>query len=103
MIRADLPYAKGVTYRVRAACLLSVFAAAGLCAEPPAAFDEQALLKELGFSAHDLQKIGRGEVVGRTTQADSSAVALVVAGTIAIPTGFYIDRFRAIESFKKTA
>jgi hypothetical protein len=80
-----------------------VFAAAGLCAEPPAAFDEQALLKELGFSAHDLQKIGRGEVVGRTTQADSSAVALVVAGTIAIPTGFYIDRFRAIESFKKTA
>jgi hypothetical protein len=92
-----------VTPAVRAACLLCVFAAAGVCAETRAAIDEQALLKELGFSAHDLQKIGRGEVIGRTTQADSSAVALVVAGTIAIPAGFYIEKFRTIESFKKTA
>ncbi|HJR59863.1 MAG TPA: hypothetical protein VJ813_10705 [Vicinamibacterales bacterium] len=87
-----------------AACLLAVIAAASVGARAPApALDEQALLKELGFSAQDLLKIGRGEIIGRTTQADSSAVALVVAGTIAVPSVYYLEKFRAIESFKKTA
>ena len=64
--------------------------------------DEQQLLKQFGFSAQDLQKIGRGEIVGRTTQADASAVALVVAGAIAVPPSYYLERFRAIETFKKS-
>ena len=62
--------------------------------------DEQALLKEVGLSASDLVKIGHGEIVGRTTDADSSAVALVVAGPVAVPPAFYIEKLRAIESFK---
>lgn len=64
--------------------------------------DEPALLKVLGFSAEDLQKISRGEVVGHTTEADASAVALSVAGTIQVPVSYYLDRLRAIESFKKS-
>lgn len=64
--------------------------------------DETALLKEVGFSSHDIERIGRGEIVSRTIDSDGSAVALAVAGTIAVPPTFYLERFRDIESFKKT-
>jgi hypothetical protein len=85
------------------ACLISLAAAALVCAGvPDATTEDQTLLRELGFSAADLQKINRGEIVGRTTQADASAVALVVAGAIAVPIDFYLKKFRAIESFKKS-
>ena len=65
--------------------------------------DEAALLKDVGFSPFEVQKIARGETVARTTEADSAAVALAVAGTVAVPAAFYIEKFHAIESFKKTA
>jgi hypothetical protein len=96
--RRDCPYASGVNR------LLLVALAAGMVFSPgpDAGIDEQDLLKELGFSAQDLQKIHRGEVVGRAMEADSSAVALAVAGTIAVPADFYLQKFRAIESFKKS-
>jgi hypothetical protein len=85
------------------ALLLAVLAAVPLGARADAGIDEQQLLKQFGFPTQDLQRISRGEIVGRTTQADSSAVALVVAGTIAVPSSYYLERFRAIESFKKSA
>jgi hypothetical protein len=65
--------------------------------------DEQELLKQFGFSAHDVQKIGRGEVIGHTTQAAGAEVALAVAGSIGVPTAYYVERFRAVESFKRSA
>jgi hypothetical protein len=59
--------------------------------------DEQELLKQFGFSPQDVQKIGRGEIIGHTTQqAGGSEVALAVAGTIGVPTAHYLQRFRAI-------
>jgi hypothetical protein len=63
---------------------------------------ERALLSEIGFSAHDVERITRGETVSRTTQADSAAVALAVASTVAVPLAFYLEQFRDIESFKKS-
>jgi hypothetical protein len=83
-----------------AAVLLAAPAARGVRGgQPP--LDETALLTEIGFSAHEIAKIARGETVARTTQADSSAVALAVASTIAAPMAFYLERFRDIEVFKK--
>lgn len=64
--------------------------------------DETALLKEIGFSSPEIQRIRRGEVVARTTEADSSTIALVVAGTVDVPPAFYLEKFRDIVSFKKT-
>ena len=65
--------------------------------------DEQALLKAFGFSTQDVQKIGRGEVIGHTTQAAGDEVALAVAGAIGVPAAYYLQRLRAIETFKKSA
>lgn len=64
--------------------------------------DETALLNEIGFTAHEIDRIDRGEIVARTTEADSSAIALAVAGTVPVPAAFYLDRLRDIESFKQT-
>jgi hypothetical protein len=64
--------------------------------------DDRALLKGFAFSAHDLQKIDRGEFIGHTMPATGSAVALSVAGIIRVPGSYYLERFRAIESFKKS-
>ena len=66
------------------------------------AIDVSTLLKQVGLQAGDVQKIERGDVVGRTTDADSSAVALVVAGRVAVPPTYYLERLRVIESFKKS-
>jgi hypothetical protein len=66
-----------------------------------AVVEEDALLREIGFSAQEVQRITRGEVVARTTQADSSAVALAVAATVTVPPAFYLDQLRDIASFKK--
>jgi hypothetical protein len=80
-------------------------AAATLCIGVRASsqtIDEPALLKEIGFSAHEAQRIGRGETIARTIDADGSAIALAVAATIAVPPSFYLEKFRDIASFKKT-
>jgi hypothetical protein len=82
---------------------LAILASGQMATGVTVAAAQDDLLRELGFTPHDLQKIERGEVVGRTTEADASAVALVVAATIAVPSGFYLEKFRHIESFKKTA
>ena len=64
--------------------------------------DERALLTEIGFTAQEAQRIMRGDTVARTTHADSSAVALAVASTMAAPAAFYLEQLRDIESFKKS-
>ena len=66
------------------------------------AIDEPALLREIGFSNQEMQRIGRGEIVSRTIEADGSEVALAVAATIAAPSSFYLEKFRDIEAYKKT-
>lgn len=84
-----------------AICAITVVLVSSAAA-PADLAEETALLKQIGFSAVDIQKIARGEIVARTTEADSAAVALAVAGTVEVPAAFYIEQFRAIESFKKT-
>ena len=94
VITCPKPFLSGAT-------LLFVLGAWGVGFGVNASIDEGALLKEIGFSAQEIQRITRGEVVARTTQADSSAVALAVAATIAVPPTFYTDRLRDIASFKQ--
>jgi hypothetical protein len=64
--------------------------------------DERALLREIGFSSSEIERIARGETVAKSTQADAAAVALAVAATVDAPASFYLQQFRDIESFKKT-
>lgn len=66
------------------------------------AVDEPALLKQIGFSAQEIQRIDRGDIVARSIEADASAIALAVATTIAVPPAFYLEKFRDIETFKRT-
>ena len=62
-----------------------------------------ALNKYAGFSASDFKKIERGEVVARSLSADGDEVALAAATVIRVPVHFYLESFRTIESFKKSA
>ena len=61
------------------------------------------LTKHAGFDAGDLKKLDRGEVVARSLPADATEVALVAATLVRVPIRFYLERFRAIESFKRSA
>lgn len=71
---------------------------------PPAAFDiTRFLTGDVGFSAAELQRLERGEVVAKGLRADEASVGLVTAARMAIPAQFFLDRFRQIEQFKKTA
>ena len=63
----------------------------------------QALNKYAGFSASDLRKIERGEVVAHSLSAEGDEVALAASTVIPVPVHFYLERFREIESFKKSA
>jgi hypothetical protein len=56
-----------------------------------------------GFSAADLQRLERGEVIARALTADHAEVAIAAAAIVRVPVRFYLDSFRAIESFKRTA
>ena len=63
----------------------------------------ETLTRYAGFSASDLKKIDRGEVVARSLGADGDEVALAAAVVIRVPLHFYLQGFRDIESFKKSA
>lgn len=78
------------------AAALGVVAARAEPDEPTA----QAILERAGFSRHEIERINAREVVARTNDADGSAVALAVAAIMEVPAAFYIEKFRAIESFK---
>jgi hypothetical protein len=60
------------------------------------------LLRDLGFSPGEIDRIGSGEVIGRSLQAASSDVALAVAATMRVTPAFYLERLRDIATFKKT-
>ena len=74
-----------------------VFAVSGSAAEDPFAG------KYAGFSSADLKKIDRGEVVARPLSADGGEVALAAAAIVRVPIHFYLERFRSIDSFKRSA
>ena len=61
------------------------------------------LTRYAGFSGADLKRIERGEVVARSLTADGDEVALAAVTLVRVPLHFYLERFRAIESFKKSA
>ena len=63
----------------------------------------QVLNKYAGFSASDHKKIERGEVVAHSLSADWDEVALAASTVVRVPVHFYLESFRAIESFKKSA
>lgn len=87
--------AEHVTLAIVTVAATGLLAAAVVTGEP-------ALLEQIGFSGHDIERIGRGEIVARTIEADGSTVAIAVAATIAVPPAFYIEKFRDIQAFKKT-
>ena len=62
----------------------------------------EALSKYSGFSASDLKKIDRGEVVAHSLGAEWDEVALAAATVVKVPVSFYLERFREIETFKKS-
>lgn len=84
-----------------AAMLSSILVADSTSADAqPDEIAGQALLKQVGFSAQEIERVKRREVVARTNDADGSAVALAVATIMEVPAAFYLEKFRAIESFK---
>jgi hypothetical protein len=86
-----------------ASAVLATAIALGICARASTeTIDEPALLREIGFSEDDIQRIARGELVARSLEADGSTIALAVAATFAVPPVFYLEKFRDIESFKRT-
>ena len=71
---------------------------------PAAALDiTRFLTADVGFSAAELKRLERGEVVAKGLRADDASVAIVTAALMAIPSEFFLARFRQIEQFKKSA
>jgi hypothetical protein len=82
----------------------ALWPAIGISGSPPPAFDvTRFLTADLDFSAGDIRHLDRGNVVAKGLRADESSVGLVTAARMAIPAQFFLDRFRQIEQFKKTA
>ena len=84
--------------------LAPVLLAAAATITPVTGLDHAAFLKKhAGFTESDLKKADRGEVVARTLAADAGEVALAAATVVRVPVSFYLERFRSIESFKRSA
>ena len=78
-----------------------MLAGAGVAAA--GSFDPHAFLRMYGgFSTDDIAKLDRGEAIAHSINADGAEVALAAAVMIAIPIEFYLQRFQAIESFKRS-
>ena len=86
---------------LRSAALLAV--AVTVAVSGSAAQDSPFVIKHAGFTAADLKRIDRGEVVTRPLTADGGEVALAAAALVRAPVRFYLERFRGIESFKRSA
>jgi hypothetical protein len=69
--------------------------------EPGAA--SPALLRELGFLPEEVRRIDDGEVAARGLDPEPHEIALAVATSMRITPSFYLERFREITSFKRTA
>jgi hypothetical protein len=73
-------------------------------AAPASALDMLAFLgTDVGFSADDIRRLERGEVVSRGMATEDDGVAIAAATYMGVPAAFFLDRFRQIEHFKKTA
>jgi hypothetical protein len=101
MSRAAL--AVRVLVGVTALALLAGGAARRTAASEAFADEAVPLLREIGFSTEEIQKIDQGEVVVNSLDPEAPEVALVVAATIHISPAFYLERFRDITSFKRTS
>lgn len=55
-----------------------------------------------GFSADDIQRIERGEVIVKGLAGDDETVAIAAAMYLAVVPEFFVEHFRRIEAFKQT-
>ena len=89
--------------QVAAAALALIAATAMVGRAAPAPDAGSSLLRELGFSTLEIDRIAKGEVLGRSLRADSSEVALAVAASIRTTPAFYLERLRDITTFKTSS
>jgi hypothetical protein len=83
---------------------IALLAGLTVVATVPAGFDAADFLRTAcDFDAGDLEKLERRSVVVEGLKADPDEVAICGAVNLAAPATFYVDRFRQIETFKKTA
>jgi len=64
---------------------------------------ETLLGTHFGFSADDVRRVERGEAVAVSLPGDGAEVALAASAILRIPLAFYLERFRVIETFKRSA
>jgi hypothetical protein len=65
-------------------------------------FDVTPLLRShCHFSTNDIARVSSGRSVARTLDASSDEAAICAAIDMAVPTDFYLERFREIETFKR--
>jgi hypothetical protein len=68
-----------------------------------APYDAHDLLRRhCGLNPDDLRRVAAGTAVSRSVDADSDAAAICAAIEMAVPSSFYLQRFRQIESFKRS-
>lgn len=89
-----------------------VWALSALCTALPwpspsekagAAYDAPDLLRQhCGLSSTDLRRVAAGTAVSRSLAAASDTAAICAAVEMAVPASFYLQRFRQIESFKRS-
>lgn len=82
-----------------ASCAIGA-ALSGVVAATPDEPTARTLLERVGFTRHEIERINKREIVARTNDAEGSEVALAVATIMEVPAAFYLEKFRAIESFK---
>jgi hypothetical protein len=85
---------------VAVSCAIAAALGVAGAQEAPDEPTAQALLARVGFTRHEIERINAREIVARTNDAEGSAVALAVATIMDVPAAFYLEKFRAIESFK---
>jgi len=100
--RADLPTStQSLRWRIAlAAVIVSAFALRPEATNRSITADSM-LRNYAKFSGADLRRIATGEVVAKPLDAADDEVAIGAAVRIRVPAAFYIERFRAIDTFKR--
>ena len=62
----------------------------------------QLLKSDLGFSASEIERVSRGEVILRGLDVDDESVGIAAIALIGVPPAFFLESARRIEEFKKT-
>lgn len=95
---------KRIVFVSATALLTGAFSPADEPVPAPGPFDPAQFLRaEAGFSASDIQRIQRGEVIVHGLDADDATVAIAAVALIAVPPAFFLQQVRRIEEFKKSA